>query len=350
MSQTDWPHRAEVGIRWLLRSIDATGHQGSAHHYTPLLGWAPAYPETTGYIIETLLEYGDLWQDNTLRAEALRQTQWLAAVQLPEGAFPGGTVRAIPKPSTFNTAMVLFGLVRAQPLNPLLCTKMGTVATNWLLDTLEKDGSWQQGAYVTGHTPSYYTYALWGLLRWQKEMGSTVNETQLKKALYLYAQRIQPDGTVSDWGFKAGDMAFTHTIAYTLQGFLESALLLREQHIVEKVSQSALQFWRERQKTGRTAGRYGKAWQADRSFTCPTGNAQLALLFHRLWVLTEEKLFKAAALVLLEEAAQSQYLGLSPHRHGALPGSMPSWGPYMRFRYPNWGVKFFVDAICAIHL
>lgn len=350
MSPTNWQHRAEAGIGWLLRSIAATGHKGSAHHYMPLLGWAPAYPETTGYIVETLLDYADLWQNDSLRTTALRQAEWLAEVQLPQGAFPGGTVHVAPKPSTFNTAMVLFGLAKAYPLNPPLFAKMGVPAANWLLNTLEEDGSWQHGAYIPGYVPAYYTFALWGLLRWQKEIRAITHQSQLKKSLHFYAQKMRSDGTVSDWDFKPGAMAFTHTIAYTLQGLLESALLLEEQQIVEKVAESALLLWRERQKTGRTAGRYGKAWKADRSFTCPTGNAQLATLYHRLWGLTQEKTFNTAALALLEEAAQSQYLGLSPHRYGALPGSKPFWGPYMRFRYPNWGVKFLVDAIRTIHL
>jgi hypothetical protein len=30
---------------------------------------------------------------------------------------------------------------------------------------------------------------------------------------------------------------------------------------------------------------------------------------------------------------------------GGLSGSAPIWGRYMRFRYPNWGIKFFLDAI-----
>jgi len=35
---------------------------------------------------------------------------------------------------------------------------------------------------------------------------------------------------------------------------------------------------------------------------------------------------------------------------GALPGSFPLWGRYEKFAFPNWGTKYFVDALlCAGH-
>ena len=31
--------------------------------------------------------------------------------------------------------------------------------------------------------------------------------------------------------------------------------------------------------------------------------------------------------------------------YGAIAGSYPIWGKYIHFTYPNWAVKFFVDAL-----
>ena len=47
----------EAAIRWLCLTHDVTGRRGSALAYHMLRGWRPAFPETTGYIIGTLLEH-----------------------------------------------------------------------------------------------------------------------------------------------------------------------------------------------------------------------------------------------------------------------------------------------------
>jgi hypothetical protein len=49
------------GLAWLCRAQDhsASSDGGVARHYSLLDGWAPSYPETTGYIIPTLLREGN---------------------------------------------------------------------------------------------------------------------------------------------------------------------------------------------------------------------------------------------------------------------------------------------------
>ncbi|MEQ1744699.1 MAG: hypothetical protein ABMA02_04690 [Saprospiraceae bacterium] len=75
---------------WLRRSIKATGGNGSAHSYSPVFGWARAYPETTGYLIPTLLHCADFLQDDALRVLANQCQDWLLSIQLPGGAWAGG--------------------------------------------------------------------------------------------------------------------------------------------------------------------------------------------------------------------------------------------------------------------
>ena len=52
--------RLDAAINWLLRAQKATGDDGVSLGYFPLSvqnGWRPSYPETTGYIITSLLKY-----------------------------------------------------------------------------------------------------------------------------------------------------------------------------------------------------------------------------------------------------------------------------------------------------
>ncbi|MCP5002594.1 MAG: hypothetical protein GY941_01390, partial [Planctomycetes bacterium] len=56
----------DEGILWLGRAQDhsASADGGVARHYSLVTGWAPSYPETTGYIIPTMLDYAKLSGDN----------------------------------------------------------------------------------------------------------------------------------------------------------------------------------------------------------------------------------------------------------------------------------------------
>src|SRR5437764_910848 len=45
----------DEAIGWLCRSHEATGRLGSSKGFSLVHGWLPAYPETTGYVLEVLL-------------------------------------------------------------------------------------------------------------------------------------------------------------------------------------------------------------------------------------------------------------------------------------------------------
>jgi hypothetical protein len=69
--------RAEGAIGWLLRAQQATPDDGVSLGYFPChpaasKGWLDSYPETTGYIIPTLLEWAHLFQQDEVRDAALR--------------------------------------------------------------------------------------------------------------------------------------------------------------------------------------------------------------------------------------------------------------------------------------
>jgi hypothetical protein len=34
-----------------------------------------------------------------------------------------------------------------------------------------------------------------------------------------------------------------------------------------------------------------------------------------------------------------------PEIHGGMPGSLPLWGEYFPWGFPNWGAKFLIDAL-----
>ena len=340
------PHaaRAQATLQWVRRSIEATGGQGSAHHWSPLWGWAKPYPETTGYLIETLVHYAGLLGEPALADLAMQCARWLQGQQLPGGSFPA-LLAGSGRPSVFNTAMVL-SMAHALPdwcgseARPQL-----EAALRYLLRGLSPDGTWQQDAYVPGFVPSYYSYAVWRVLQADQVLRMDGVEEAMSRALSAYAARFLPNGAVRHWGFRPEGAAFTHTIAYTLQGFWEAAQCLARADVAEQTLHSAGRLWAEVQRAGRTAGRYDEHWRGDYSFRCVTGNAQLSVLYRRLWAGCAEPEFLRAADFFLQEILDTQGLGKNPGRCGAVPGSLPLWGPYLRLRYPNWAAKFYLDAL-----
>src|SRR5690349_531289 len=101
-------------ILWLKRAQDATGNGGVAQTFlVRQRKWAPAYPETTGYIIPTLYRYAALTGDTDSAARARRMADWECEIQLPDGGVLAGALGTSDQPTVFNTGQVLFGWVRA---------------------------------------------------------------------------------------------------------------------------------------------------------------------------------------------------------------------------------------------
>ena len=106
----------EEGVAWLGRAQDHSPSRdgGVARHFSLVDGWGSSYPETTGYIVPTLLAYADQWGGDAgedARQRARRMLDWLVSIQFPEGGFQGGLIDSEPKvPVTFNTGQILLGL------------------------------------------------------------------------------------------------------------------------------------------------------------------------------------------------------------------------------------------------
>lgn len=341
--------RSSPTLSWLKHSFDACDKRGSAAYYSqlrcPIRGWSAAYPETTGYIIETLLDYYNIFHKEWMLDYALAGVDWLCEIQKGNGAMPGG-IGEYGESSIFNTGMILFGWCRAyeHTNNPkyLACAKK---AVDWLIDSLESDGSWKLGAYITGHIPSYYTRVIWAILEVNKHLKSTDIQSLMQKALEYYKIKRNPNGSVTDWAFDKEKPAFTHTIAYTMRGFLESSILLNDTESLLIAKNMAFNLIEDYQKHGKLAGAYDLDWKGDFSFVCITGNAQLALNLARLYQISQTEIYKTYAILFFESIANAP--STLPFRgvKGSIAGSSPYWGKYQPLQKVNWAAKFWLDAL-----
>jgi len=219
----------------------------------------------------------------------------------------------------------------------------------WLSNGVEDGGTWASGHYQTSINPSYYSQVAWPMLRvWEK-----TNDNQIKINAEMVLKRItcleSKNGQIKGWGFDTKKPAFTHTIAYTLRGLIESAIILDNWSDYGKCTEKALnKLYRQSElKSGRLPGSYTNGWKGDNSYTCLTGNAQVAICLIRY-----EKLFPDLRLInasckLIDYICNTQN-SISKKLRGSVAGSSPIWGKYMRFRYPNWAAKYHSDALMLL--
>lgn len=329
-----------MSIDWLIKSKHSSG--GSSAYYAPFLGWSKPYPETTGYIIPTLLEYYHYSEYKPAHKIAIEFGEWLLSIQSYEGFWNAGQHPPKTKdPSVFNTGQVLFGLISLyNETNDSKWLNSLDKATKWLCSSIDEHGTWKSGHY-RGFNPTYYSRVAWPILLASTVLDNNVYREKAILVLDALIQKRNENGTFSGWGFDENGPAFTHTIAYTLRGFIESSIHLNDwQRYAAKTEQALEKFYNLAElKNGQLAGQYNEEFSGTETFSCMTGNFQIALCLMRWYERDNDLRLLDAASKLIEYSVKSQ------SSTGAIPGSKPIWGRYMMFRYPNWSAKFSADAL-----
>ncbi|MDQ2939010.1 MAG: hypothetical protein M3R23_00600 [Actinomycetota bacterium] len=224
-------------------------------------------------------------------------------------------------------------------------------ACRWLASGVDESGLWPHKDYRATETPSYYTYAAWPMLEVAARAGDDSTRDAARGVLDAILARRQPNGAFGGWGFSEGEAAFTHTIAYTLQGLIGSARVLDDWDTYGQPAEAGLLALTERAglASGRLAGRLDDDWRPAARFTCLTGNAQIALCLLDWEERQPDPRLVGAAASLVDAICGAQYLR-APLRglRGAVGGSAPIWGRYMMLRYPNWAAKYHCDALIQL--
>src|SRR2546426_506314 len=94
----------------------------------------------------------------------------------------------------------------------------------------------------------------------------------------------------------AARRALVHSIAYTLWGVLRTSEALARDDGVAAVEQAALGIARRLELSGRLPGILDHRWRGQADYACLTGNAQLALVWLRLYRRSHNVVFLNAAL------------------------------------------------------
>jgi uncharacterized protein YyaL (SSP411 family) len=342
----------DKAVAFLIKSIDKdTG--GSRAFYSrflnPFSGWTAPYPETTGYIIPTLLNVSKIDTFTDLEKFAIKMADWIISLQDGEGALPGGLYHSdkTNEKSIFNTAQMILGLISAwNHTGEKKYLESAFLAAKWLSTTQEDDGTWSKYHYNKDFFPSYYTRVAWPLLKTAEITNDKKLELSARKTLDYIAGKVEPNGFVRDSGFAAGSCAFLHTIAYTIRGFLESYLLSGKEEYISIAYNWAYKFMRKYEINKKLAGAYYENFTGINWYRCLTGEAQLAIIWLKIFDIMKDVCFVNAASKLLDSLAMTQpQMDTFFLKSGGLKGSQPYFGKYIAFRQPNWATKFYIDAL-----
>ncbi|MEO7104307.1 MAG: hypothetical protein ABI311_13000 [Gemmatimonadaceae bacterium] len=342
-----------AALGWLGDAQDnSTTHDGgAARDYSLVRGWAASYPETSGYIVPTLIDAGLRRDDAALLDRARRMADWLVGIQFAEGGFQGGMIGAQPcVPVTFNTGQILMGLSAAQRQFGDSYSEPMHRAAGWLVDTMDPDGCWRKfpTPFATPGEKAYETHVAWGLIEAARSsadasVANRYTEAALRNARWAITKQ-HANGWFDSCCLVFPDAPLTHTIGYALRGLTEIYLYTREPDVLAAAVRTADALSARVRADGFLAGRLDRSWTGVVNWACVTGSAQIA---HSLLILNKEVQrpdYRDTALALLGYARRTVRLDGPTGVRGGVKGSFPVDGDYGKYEFLNWAAKFLIDA------
>ena len=326
---------------WLLGAQRAGGGNGYAHSFHLLGGWQPPYPETSGYIIPTLGQVYRRFNRPELRASVTAASRWLQSIQQSDGSFCDLHNR----PQVFDTGQILIGFNYLADYAPELVDRAALArAAQWLCAVQESNGSFVRHAY-NGIPHSYYARVGAALLAAGRILGDgRLRESGFRNLCWTLAQQ-ETNGFFRHLSFDESP-PYLHTMMYVVEGLLDGHAETGEPAFLvgaSRFSERMLQLVRERDRILRS--QYKSDWTVANAQKCVTGLAQWAGVCFRLARIKNDDGYRDAGLKTLTSLQQRQIRSVDRRLRGGLFGSDPPWGRYMRLALPNWGVKFFIDAL-----
>lgn len=338
------------------RAQDATRSGGIARGYSlkhnrhfRTKGWQPEYPETTGYIIPTLFAAADRFHREDLAARAMLAATWECGIQLPDGSVRGGVMGEPVSPSVFNTGQVLLGWLSAyQRTGEARFADSAIRACRFLISSLDSDGIWRRGhsRFAVDGDALYNARTAWALAAASHVLIVRGARDAAVKALRTVARRQHENGWIPDCCLTSPERPLLHTLAYALRGLAEGGALLEDQSLVTGACRGAAAIADLVDVGGRLPGRFTAEWQGVGTWSCLTGEAQMATNWIRLFEITGDPqwLTPVPSVITFLKTTQDRTTG-DPGLAGGITGSDPVTGQYCPQEVLSWATKFFIDAL-----
>lgn len=344
----------DAAMNWLKHAQDVDSiDRGVSCVFYLQRGWGVSYPETSGYILATYLAYAEFSNDPQYIERAIEIADWEIKIQAPNGG-----VYSNPTPgniAAFNTGQVILGWCSIyEHTGEQKYLDAAERAGNYLKLTQDSDGNWINGSYSGART--YEARVDWSLLKLAKLTGNSAYRDVAVKNLKWVLSQQKKNGWFMNCGFN-DSQPITHVIVYTLRGLLECELIendvVKDMGLMEVVKKSVNELCEVANQQfvhgieGMMPSAFNEKWEGIMTDSCLTGNAQFVILLYRLsHVVNDNKLYLRTADLILTSLKKTQLIDTDLQDiRGAIPGTFPIYRGYLHDAYPNWGTKFFADAL-----
>ena len=338
----------ENAVNWLIHSQKTMKDHGFGSYHI-INKWSSSYPETSGYIIPTLIEFGQNTNNPTIINKAISSANWLLKIQKESGGWQGGRVEENNPEIVFNTAQIIRGLIAVYKLNKDKKYLDSAVrAADWLCSAQSEEGYWKENALMNSERvyDSYVDVPL--ILVYLLTSEKKYLDTASKNLDWIIDKKQKANGWFEDCDntIKNNDRPILHTISYTIDGLLDSGIILYNDKYIKAAEKPAKVLLEKFQKQGFLNGRYNNKWQGS-EYMILTGCAQISIVWMKLYKLGKGNEYLEAAkkmnsiLLTIQKRSRKE----SADTKGALSGSFPIWGRYEPFAFPNWATKYFIDSL-----
>lgn len=332
------------GLDWIKHSQDIVGSGGVGCY--EFYRWTKGYPEVTGYIIPTFWDCYLAFNDPDLRIRAIKMAEWELAIQHKCGGWEGFYEGDKQPPVVFNSGQVIRGLNRTfSETGDSRYLDASIRAAEWIVKNQEQDGSWTLTNYK-GMKRVYDTYVAAPLSQLWKLTNDEKFAMSAERNCIFAIKQQQENGwfNLCDNTLLNNEAPVTHTIAYTIDGLIETGIILNNSsfiHAGEKAAESVLHKFEIYEEL---PARFDNKWKKNADYICNTGVAQMGIIFIKLYEINGDPRYLNAALKMLDYLSFVQDLNsVGKHRNGGLTGSYPVWGMYCPMKYPSWATKYLID-------
>ncbi|MGK5078880.1 hypothetical protein [Janthinobacterium sp. HLX7-2] len=334
---------------WLGAAQDysSSADGGVARDYSLQTGWSSSYPETTGYIIPTMIAMARRTGDDALHQRARRMLDWCVAIQFADGGFQGGKIDSTPRvPVTFNTGQILLGLAAGVAAYGAPYQDAMQRAARWLRDSQDADGCWRRHPtpFARAGEKTYETHVAWGLFEADRAApGHGYGAAGLRQVDWALRQQ-HANGWFDSNCLDDPSLPLTHTIGYVLRGLLEAHRFSTRADLLEAAMRTGASIASAVAADGYLAGRLDCAFQPAAGYACLTGSVQNAHCLFLLYQLTGERRYLDAGRRLNSFVRRTISIDGPMHARGGVKGAFPVDGDYGQWSYLNWAAKFCIDA------
>lgn len=354
----DKENALRAGYEWICNAQDVTDDGGVARGYSLIYnlylkrrGWFPSYPETTGYIIPTIFAFSGKTGNREAFNRAVRMADWECDIQMKNGAIQGGYIGQMASPAIFNTGQVIFGWIQAYlETGNEKYLNCAVKAGEFLKSCQDEDGAWRHNLsdFTTGKIPfySYNTRTAWALYSLSEQAGDISYAKAALKNVDFTLKQQKGNGFFKNNCLSDPHKPLLHTIAYCIRGILEIGIKRNDEKYIENARKAADQLLLKMDVSGKLAGRFDPDWLGTVNWSCLTGQAQTAIIWGRLFQVTNNREYLNGMVNTNKFLAQNQIINYRKKQlNGGVPGSDPLSGDYGKFQILCWAVKFFMDAL-----